>query len=94
MRLCTKEKGIDYCGLCSEYPCETYKEFYDGGYKWDGAKHRRDIMKNTEMLAAEGIKKWFAVQIEKWKCKCGQPFTFYEEKCSICGEKLNSYGNK
>lgn len=26
---CCREKSIDFCGECSEFPCEMMEEFYD-----------------------------------------------------------------
>ena len=56
VRICAKEKGIEMCALCKEYPCEKFDEFFntystlkndnnilikDGLYEWSKMQDKR-----------------------------------------------------
>lgn len=91
IRLCAKQKEITHCGVCSDFPCGVFNEFYEGGKKWAGAKHRNDIIKNLENLKVMGNEKWLEEQKKHWKCSCGFAYTYYEKNCDKCEAELESY---
>ncbi len=91
MRICAKNQNIISCGYCSKYPCKEIFNFKSESEKLNGAKHRKDIMTNTEELVKSGEFEWLKKQQEKWTCECGKAYSFYEEKCSNCGVALKSY---
>ena len=84
---CAEEKAIAHCGLCLEFPCNQINAFQS-----DGAVHHRDVLDNLEDLKNKGPDKWLEEQKQRWQCKCGNAFSWYEEFCSKCGASLNSYG--
>ena len=86
IRLCTEEKGVAHCGLCREFPCDQISAFQS-----DGLAHHRDVFDNLEDLKNKGPDKWLEEQKQRWQCKCGNAFSWYEEFCSNCGASLNSY---
>ncbi len=92
MRLCAADKNLTHCGLCSEFPCDVYEEFFDGGAKWPGARHRRDIKDNIKEILSIGESAWLDAQNRRWTCECGKSYSFYEVKCEFCGRELHSYG--
>ena len=94
MRLCAKDKEITHCALCDMFPCEIFKEFEEGGRKWEGAKHRNDIRPNLDQIIELGEEKWLTHQKGRWQCQCGHSYTFYEKDCIQCSTNLDSYANK
>jgi len=67
VRTCAKEKGIEMCALCEEYPCEKFTAFFDG----------YPVLKSDNRLLKEkGIEAWSAIQDERKK----NGFTYWAEK--------------
>lgn len=93
IRICAKESGFLSCNECDEFPCERYLEFYSGGEKWEGARHRNDIVRNLKLLAEAGVDRWIKYQSSRWACDCGEKYTFYDEECKKCGRTVFSYKN-
>lgn len=86
IRLCVDEKGIKHCGKCQNFPCEKLIAFQN-----DGRIHHLDVLSNIDDLNLKGASKWLKKQKERWKCKCGYSFSWYEDVCRVCFRKLNSY---
>lgn len=86
IRDCAKEKDIDHCGLCLEFPCSMLKDF-----QFDGHKHHIDIMDNLRDLKSKGCIEWLKEQERRWECSCGEKYSWYEGICVKCGSKLTSY---
>lgn len=86
IRKCANRRGALHCGLCSEYPCRQLKAF-----QHDGRIHHIPILDNLESLRKHGPKQWLLDQQQRWRCKCGQPHSWYEEQCVLCRTPLASY---
>ncbi len=83
---CAKEKEVDYCFNCDEYPCEAVEDFQK-----DSAPHHSVITVNSESMKKTGIEQWLETQKKRWSCsKCGTRFSWYDEECGKCGAKLYS----
>jgi predicted RNA-binding Zn-ribbon protein involved in translation (DUF1610 family) len=84
MRLCARDRGLDFCGDCDEYPCASFQVFH-----YDRFPHHTLVAPNVAAICELGVETWLEQQKERWSCpKCGTPFTWYEEECRNCGEKL------
>ncbi len=84
MRVCAREKGLEFCSQCIDFPCRTITAF-----KNDKAPHHSPILKNLEEIEKEGIEAWLKKEEKRWSCSgCGARFTWYNETCSECGEEL------
>jgi len=58
VRLCAKEKGMEMCALCGDYPCE----------KFNGLTGFRSIMeKDNALLRDQGMDAWAKLQDERRK---------------------------
>jgi predicted RNA-binding Zn-ribbon protein involved in translation (DUF1610 family) len=78
---CAREKGVEFCVGCDEYPCERLTEFRDD--KW---AHHSVITKNLDRLKEVGLEAWLAEQDKRWSCPtCGARFAWYDEECRDCG---------
>jgi hypothetical protein len=87
IRTCAESKNIVHCGFCSEFPCDQIKAFQS-----DGRIHHLDVILNLAELRVKGPDQWLVEQQQRWKCKCGASFSWYEKVCHNCGAALNSYG--
>lgn len=80
MKKCTAEKGIDFCGECSEYPCEELKAFQAQ------MPHRIELWKSQERIKEVGFEKWYEEMIEHYSCpECGTINSAYDIACRKCG---------
>ncbi len=87
LRTCADSHGVLHCGLCPEFPCARLGAFRD-----DGRIHHRDVVRQLEALVEQGPELWLAEQDQRWRCVCGERFSWYEEICYTCGAPLTSYG--
>ncbi len=88
IRTCAEDRGIMHCGVCPEFPCDQIAAFQS-----DGHIHHRDVIMHLEELKAKGPDRWLSEQQQRWRCKCGVSFSWYEKICHSCGAELNSYGS-
>ncbi len=56
IRQCAKEKNIEMCALCENYPCEHFADFFEG---YPLLKHDNAILRN------EGWEAWEKLQTER-----------------------------
>ncbi len=56
VRICAKEKRVEMCAFCENYPCELFKEFFEGYplLKWDNS-----------ILCEKGWESWGKLQDER-----------------------------
>ena len=74
MRTCAREKGVEACPLCSEYPCENFN--------WLASSTNYPMLeKDNRFLQENGLDLWLEMQKERRS----QGFTYVEER-----EKLNN----
>jgi len=85
-RRCTREKGIEFCCFCEEYPCKELHEFMND--KWP---HHWTIEANLLYIRNHGVEKWLEAQRHEWSCKrCGAEIVWYQKECA-CGQKLDAF---
>ena len=89
IRACVEMKSIEHCGECQELPCDKLVSFQN-----DGHTHHLDVVSNANEIMQKGMEQWLMDQKEKWQCKCGLPFSWYEDICGKCSSKVDSYGSK
>ena len=53
VRLCAKEKGVQVCALCAEYPCGLFEDFF-AGYPV--------LREDNALLREKGLEAWGAMQ--------------------------------
>ncbi len=84
MRLCARDRELDSCVECEDYPCNSFETF-----QRDRFPHHTLIVNNLAEICKVGAETWVAEQKKRWSCpKCGEQFTWYEDECAKCGEKL------
>lgn len=84
MRLCARDRGVDFCVECDDYPCGTFTAF-----QRDRFPHHTLAEANLKVIADRGVDAWLEEQKKRWSCpSCGEPYTWYEEECAKCGAEL------
>ncbi|AOT72227.1 DUF3795 domain-containing protein [Geosporobacter ferrireducens] len=80
IRDCARDREIEYCSLCDDFPCKILKEFNN-----DGKPHHAESISNLNLLKDIGKEKWLELQKEKWTCtKCNSRYSWYLKQCQKC----------
>ncbi|MEN6439647.1 MAG: DUF3795 domain-containing protein [Syntrophobacter sp.] len=80
MAKCAAEKGLEFCGECTEYPCAELVEFQAQ------KPHRIELWRSHELIAQIGYEKWYEQMIEHFSCpECGTLNSAYDISCRKCG---------
>jgi len=84
MRICAREKQLEFCYQCDEYPCEKITEFRN-----DKAPHHSAVFSNQENIKKKGLEPWLIAEKARWSCPdCGTRFSWYTDTCSKCNKEL------
>ncbi len=84
-RKCVKEKGVEYCFECKDFPCRKLIDFSKT------RPHRTLGLRNLKQLKEMNIEEWLKQQEKRWTCsRCGKQLHWYSEKCPNCGTSFMS----
>ena len=76
---CAKEKGVDFCGNCNEFPCRELKEFQKE------MPHRAGLWESHARIREAGYEVWFTESAEDNSCSsCGTMNSAYDPACRSC----------
>ena len=85
-RRCSKDKGLEFCCFCSEYPCAELHTFMND--KWP---HHGTMGPNLAYIKQNGKDNWLQAQKSEWSCQnCGAEIKWYQQRCS-CGQRLKAW---
>jgi hypothetical protein len=88
LRRCAREKNIEHCIDCADYPCKSYSTWQKVA-KFLPHAHEAPI--SLETIQRDGIEDWLNTQKKHWSCpECGTPFSWYASACIKCGRNLTS----
>lgn len=83
IRNCCKERKIDWCSQCDEFPCSIRRRL-DKNYL---EKYDIDLEKMCSEMESKQIDNWIAEKKRKWKCTYCQGYIDpYEHTCYECGQ--------
>jgi hypothetical protein len=90
-KCCYEDKKLDFCGYCSEFPCnKVNKKLIDSHPGDNRFKYRHEIPENFIKLKNLGIEKYKEFQKQQWKCPaCGGIIQFYLYKCRNCSNEVS-----
>ncbi len=90
IRACAKEKGVERCLSCPDFPCQNFNPDTDmAKYLIDKLPHMSMIATNLQTILCEGVNNWLKQQEAQWKCPdCQTDYTWYATNCSNCGKEL------
>lgn len=86
LRSCAREKNVEHCTDCSDYPCKSY-------IMWQRMTkllpHIHEAESGLEAIKHNGVEHWIDSQKKRWSCSsCGTPFSWYTSMCSKCDRHL------
>lgn len=87
IRPCARDKGVESCLDCAEYPCQNY-----GFMQFIAEKlpHWSTSAANLNAIREKGIDQWLDEQAHLWQCPdCQTDFSWYATHCSKCGKDLS-----
>lgn len=91
VRICAREKHIEACIECAEFPCREVQgrmEYLSKNLR-ETLPHTRVAFRNLLLIKEKGLAAWLSDQEKKWSCpQCSEPFMWYQEKCEKCGRDL------
>jgi hypothetical protein len=85
--VCATARGLDFCGVCAEYPCEDLKQFQAA------RPHRLELWQSQARIQEVGWEQWFEEMVAYYACgQCGTFNSAYHLSCRACGaEPSNGY---
>lgn len=90
IKKCAKEKNVEFCFECNEFPCDIITKF-----NYDEHDHHSVVLKNLNDIEENGIENWLGNQEKRWKCKvCETSFSWYTTQCKSCGSKVKDVKNE
>ncbi len=85
-RRCSRERNLDSCCFCNDFPCEALDNFMND--KWP---HHWTMETNLQFIKKNGIAQWLLAQEQEWSCKsCGAHINWYQKSC-CCGQRLEAW---
>jgi hypothetical protein len=77
---CARDKGVEFCGSCHEFPCELITAFHGS------LPHRAEIIPSLSRIQEVGWQNWYNEMRQYNTCNsCGTINTAYDLKCRLCG---------
>jgi len=77
---CTRQKNIEFCGECIDFPCEKLIDFQSK------SPHRIEIIKSQKRLMEIGWEQWLIEHRAKFTCvNCNTINSAYHVSCRKCG---------
>ncbi|MBP7461111.1 MAG: DUF3795 domain-containing protein [Candidatus Delongbacteria bacterium] len=78
-KACAAEKGVEFCGECPDYPCQTLMNFQSQ------MPHRLELWDNLAMIRKEGLDAWYSKMVDHYRCpECGALNSAYDLLCPEC----------
>jgi len=92
IRECARKKAVRACPECSDFPCEFVRALRERlPASRNILPHTEAIFGNIDIAADRGLEAWIEQQRKQWECPgCGEPFTWYQERCRGCGKDLRT----
>jgi hypothetical protein len=85
IKKCADERGLEFCALCDEYPCQMLKEFQAQ------LPHRAELFEDGERIREVGYDQWFEEVRARYTCpSCSAINSAYDLACRKCGNEPGS----
>ncbi len=80
IKKCIKEKELEWCSECTQYPCQLLIDFQAS------LPHRVEVLKSLDFAKDHTIEEWEAEMLEDFSCEqCGTYNSVYANGCRNCG---------
>jgi predicted dehydrogenase len=71
------------CSKCEQLPCYRITNLINQG----NYPHRQEYLPNLAKIKEMGVEQWVLYEEDRWRCpKCGHPISWYDTRCTGCGE--------
>ncbi len=78
---CVREKGIQFCFSCKNYPCKTIKTLE----KRNLNRYGHSLIENSLQVKERGLTAFLESERDKWTCgKCDGIISLHDNECSEC----------
>ena len=85
IKKCADERGVEFCALCHEYPCQVLRDFQAQ------LPHRAELFEDGERVREVGYDQWFEEVRAKYTCpECSAINSAYDLACRKCGNEPGS----
>lgn len=82
IKSCARERGLRYCLLCADFPCDKMQGFMDD----PECPYHKDVPAAMARLSEIGLEAWSVEQDARWNCPtCGGRFDWFAKACPSCG---------
>lgn len=89
IKSCAKERSLDFCCDCIEYPCSELLELKENAK----VPTHNEILVSLDYIKREGKEKWFRLMEERWRCShCNSEIHFHAHFCTYCGKRIKRAG--
>ncbi len=86
IRNCAREKGVERCLNCSDFPCPNFGTME---FILEALPHWNTVAANQESIKKQGTVRWLEEQANQWECPdCRTDYSWYAAQCSNCGKDL------
>lgn len=83
---CAKNKNLEYCFECEEYPCKWIKSL-DKSYK---QRYKTSLIENGLFIKTNGMKQFLENEKEKWTCSnCDGIISLHDRFCNECKKSID-----
>lgn len=88
LKACARNKGVEYCYECSEYPCRDLEDFKNS----EDCPYHSEIYGYMATISQVGKDEWLAQMKARWGCpSCGKGATWWDLSCGECETVLRGY---
>jgi hypothetical protein len=79
-----REKKIDFCYECQEFPCKKLERL-NRRYT---TKYQTNLINNLLKIKHLGLDAWLEKEKDRWRCpQCGGTMCIHDRKCYDCGHQ-------
>ena len=64
---CVKEKGLEVCGQCSEFPCSKFEPWLETGGEYDSFLTHKKAKPNQEFIQKHGLERFVKQQRKRFQ---------------------------
>ncbi|MEJ2662539.1 MAG: DUF3795 domain-containing protein [Spirochaetia bacterium] len=88
LKQCARQKGLEFCFQCAEYPCPQLDEFKNSA----DYPYHSEVYDYMDMIAEHGTDYWLEQMKRRWSCgSCGREHSWFTPACRECGGDLDTY---
>jgi hypothetical protein len=88
LKSCAREKGVEFCFECTDYPCRKLEEFKTDKH----CPYHTEVYDYMDTIKTRGRDVWLSEMKKRWSCPgCGKELVWWDTECPECGVKVNGY---